>query len=228
MEPERVALLFEERQLSYGELNAQANRLAHRLIELGVGPDVLVGIAVERGLEMIVSLLAVLKAGGAYVPLDPEYPQERLGYMIEDSGIALLLSQSHLLQRLPAASGIACLALDQGAGLAGPSGERPAVAGASAEPRLRDVHLRFHRPSQEALASAERACRGIPTFRWRSSASGRTTGCCNSPPSISTASSSSSTHRSPVAPRWCCAAPRSGTARRCTGRSSSDASPRWT
>ncbi|PBW97093.1 non-ribosomal peptide synthase/polyketide synthase [Pseudomonas aeruginosa] len=113
MESERVALLFEERQLSYGELNAQANRLAHRLIELGVGPDVLVGIAVERGLEMIVSLLAVLKAGGAYVPLDPEYPQERLGYMIEDSGIALLLSQSHLLQRLPAASGIACLALDQ-------------------------------------------------------------------------------------------------------------------
>ncbi|HHW2246306.1 TPA: non-ribosomal peptide synthase/polyketide synthase [Pseudomonas aeruginosa] len=113
MEPERVALLFEERQLSYGELNAQANRLAHRLIELGVGPDVLVGIAVERGLEMIVSLLAVLKAGGAYVPLDPEYPQERLGYMIEDSGIALLLSQSHLLQRLPAAAGIACLALDQ-------------------------------------------------------------------------------------------------------------------
>ncbi|HHF0034150.1 TPA: non-ribosomal peptide synthase/polyketide synthase [Pseudomonas aeruginosa] len=113
MEPERVALLFEERQLSYGELNAQANRLAHRLIELGVGPDVLVGIAVERGLEMIVSLLAVLKAGGAYVPLDPEYPQERLSYMIEDSGIALLLSQSHLLQRLPAASGIACLALDQ-------------------------------------------------------------------------------------------------------------------
>ncbi|WP_434039297.1 non-ribosomal peptide synthase/polyketide synthase [Pseudomonas aeruginosa] len=113
VEPERVALLFEERQLSYGELNAQANRLAHRLIELGVGPDVLVGIAVERGLEMIVSLLAVLKAGGAYVPLDPEYPQERLGYMIEDSGIALLLSQSHLLQRLPAAAGIACLALDQ-------------------------------------------------------------------------------------------------------------------
>ncbi|MBN5518265.1 amino acid adenylation domain-containing protein, partial [Pseudomonas aeruginosa] len=113
MEPERVALLFEERQLSYGELNAQANRLAHRLIELGVGPDVLVGIAVERGLEMIVSLLAVLKAGGAYVPLDPEYPQERLGYMIEDSGIALLLSQSHLLQRLPAAAGIACLALDR-------------------------------------------------------------------------------------------------------------------
>ncbi|WP_330534903.1 non-ribosomal peptide synthase/polyketide synthase [Pseudomonas aeruginosa] len=113
MEPERVALLFEERQLSYGELNAQANRLAHRLIELGVGPDVLVGIAVERSLDMVVGLLAILKAGGAYVPLDPEYPLERLGYMIEDSGIALLLSQSHLLQRLPAASGIACLALDQ-------------------------------------------------------------------------------------------------------------------
>ena len=111
--PERVALLFEDCQLSYGELNAQANRLAHRLIELGVGPEVLVGIAVERGLAMIVSLLAVLKAGGAYVPLDPEYPRERLGYMIEDSGIALLLSQSHLLQRLPASAGLSCLALDQ-------------------------------------------------------------------------------------------------------------------
>ncbi|MGN8262218.1 AMP-binding protein, partial [Pseudomonas sp. SMSB3] len=76
------------------ELNAEANRLAAHLRGLGVGPDVLVGIAAERSLEMVIGLLAILKAGGAYVPLDPEYPQERLAYMFDDSGIALLLTQS--------------------------------------------------------------------------------------------------------------------------------------
>ncbi|NKI72834.1 AMP-binding protein, partial [Collimonas pratensis] len=69
--PDAVALVFEERQMTYSELNAQANRLAHYLRERGVGPDVLVGICVERSLEMVVGLLAILKAGGAYVPLDP-------------------------------------------------------------------------------------------------------------------------------------------------------------
>ena len=86
-------MVYGERALDYGELNLRANRLAHRLIELGVGPDVLVGLAAERSLEMIVGLLAILKAGGAYVPLDPRYPSDRLGYMIEDSGIRLLLTQ---------------------------------------------------------------------------------------------------------------------------------------
>ncbi len=70
-------------------------------MELGVGPDALVGIATERSLEMVIGLLAVLKAGAAYVPLDPEYPQDRLSYMIEDSGIGLLLTQQHLLTQLP-------------------------------------------------------------------------------------------------------------------------------
>ncbi len=83
-----------------GELNRRANRLAHYLRELGVRPDGRVaGIAVERGLEMVVGLLGVLKAGGAYVPLDPEYPRERLSYMLEDSGAAVLLTQGHLRQR---------------------------------------------------------------------------------------------------------------------------------
>ncbi|WP_459748110.1 AMP-binding protein, partial [Pseudomonas sp. 3A(2025)] len=76
--PQATALVFGGQSLSYTELNQQANRLAHKLRELGVSPDVLVGIAVERSLEMVVGLLAILKAGGAYVPLDPEYPQERL------------------------------------------------------------------------------------------------------------------------------------------------------
>ncbi|MBX4378499.1 AMP-binding protein, partial [Mycobacterium tuberculosis] len=80
----------------YDQLNRRANRLAHRLRELGVGPDVRVGVALERSLEMVVSLLAILKAGGAYVPLDPSYPRERLVHMLQDSGIELLLSQPEL------------------------------------------------------------------------------------------------------------------------------------
>ncbi|MBC3413316.1 amino acid adenylation domain-containing protein, partial [Pseudomonas sp. SWRI51] len=108
--PEAPALAFGATTLSYAQLNARANRLAHHLIALGVGPDVLVGIAVERSVEMVVGLLAILKAGGAYVPLDPEYPQDRLSYMIEDSGVELLLTQSHLA--LPLAEGVRTLALD--------------------------------------------------------------------------------------------------------------------
>ncbi|WP_416196956.1 amino acid adenylation domain-containing protein [Pseudomonas sp. Teo4] len=111
--PDAVALVFGERQLSYRELNGQANQLAHQLIGQGVGPDVLVGICVERSLEMVVSLLAVLKAGGAYVPLDPEYPRERLAYMFEDSGIALLLTQSHLRDQLPVPGSVRALNVDE-------------------------------------------------------------------------------------------------------------------
>ncbi|WP_394543881.1 non-ribosomal peptide synthase/polyketide synthase [Azorhizophilus paspali] len=112
--PEAVALVFGEQEMSYGELNGRANRLAHRLVELGVGPDVPVGIAVERGVEMVVGLLAILKAGGAYVPLDPEYPEERLAYMIGDSGVGLLLTQRHLQDRLPPADGVQSLFLEPG------------------------------------------------------------------------------------------------------------------
>jgi hypothetical protein len=78
--PEAVAVVFEDQQLTYGELNRRANQVAHHLRSLGVGPDTLVGICVERSLEMIVGFLGILKAGGAYVPLDPSYPQERLGF----------------------------------------------------------------------------------------------------------------------------------------------------
>ncbi|NER62038.1 AMP-binding protein, partial [Pseudomonas sp. MAFF212428] len=86
--------------------------LAHALIARGVGPDVLVGIAAERSIEMVVGLLAILKAGGAYVPLDPEYPRERLSYLFEDSAITLLLTQQHLLDDLPVPAGLPVLALD--------------------------------------------------------------------------------------------------------------------
>ncbi|HEK1769410.1 TPA: AMP-binding protein, partial [Pseudomonas putida] len=111
--PDATALVFGERQLSYRQLDALANQWAHRLHAAGVGPDVLVGVAAERSVEMVVALLAVIKAGGAYVPLDPEYPRERLAYMIEDSGIELLLTQSHLREQLPLPQGLECLLLDQ-------------------------------------------------------------------------------------------------------------------
>ncbi|MBV4490402.1 non-ribosomal peptide synthetase [Pseudomonas oryzicola] len=110
--PDAPALVFGEQALSYAELNRRANQLAHRLREQGVGPDVLVGIAMERSLEMVIGLLGIVKAGGAYLPLDPEYPQERLRYMFDDSGIGLLLSQSHLRDSLPIPVGLRCLELD--------------------------------------------------------------------------------------------------------------------
>ncbi|WP_397458261.1 amino acid adenylation domain-containing protein [Pseudomonas asplenii] len=111
--PDALAVTHGSRSLTYGELNRRANQLAHHLRACGVGPDGLVGLAVDRGLEMLVGLLAILKAGGAYVPLDPDYPEDRLAYMIEDSRIRLLLTQSHLLGRLPIPDGVHSLCLDQ-------------------------------------------------------------------------------------------------------------------
>ncbi|VVN37237.1 Linear gramicidin synthase subunit B [Pseudomonas fluorescens] len=109
--PEAPALVFGDCQLTYAQLDARTNQLAHYLREQGVGPDVLVGIAAERSLEMVIGLLAILKAGGAYVPLDPEYPAERLAYMVDDSAIGLLLTQSALLGVLPT-EGVKVIALD--------------------------------------------------------------------------------------------------------------------
>ncbi|MEH2523002.1 MULTISPECIES: non-ribosomal peptide synthase/polyketide synthase [unclassified Bradyrhizobium] len=97
--PDAVALVFGDEELSYVQLNGRANRLAWRLRDRGAGTDVVVGLALDRGVEMMVALLAVLKAGGAYLPLDPEYPPERLAHMMRDSGAALVLTQSTLLDQ---------------------------------------------------------------------------------------------------------------------------------
>ena len=94
--PQAIAVVFEQEELSYAELNRRANQLAHYLRQLGVRPDSRVAICVERSLEMVVALLAVLKAGGAYVPLDPAYPVDRLHFMIQDSEPVVLLTQQHL------------------------------------------------------------------------------------------------------------------------------------
>src|SRR5947209_5019771 len=94
--PDAVALVCAERRLSYRQLNQQANQLAHLLRGAGVGPGVLVGLCLERSIEMVVSILGVLKAGGSYTPLDPAYSQERLAGMIADARLALLLTRSEL------------------------------------------------------------------------------------------------------------------------------------
>ena len=111
--PDDIAVVFEEQKLTYQELNVKANQLAHHLQNLGVKPEVLVGICVERSLEMVIGLLAILKAGGAYVPLDPAYPAERLAYMLSDSQASVLLTQSQLVSSLTAYQGdVVCLDKD--------------------------------------------------------------------------------------------------------------------
>jgi amino acid adenylation domain-containing protein len=99
--PNNIAVVYENEQLTYAELNQKANQLAHYLQQLGVGPEVLVGICVERSLLMVVGLLGILKAGGAYVPFDPTYPKNRLGFMLEDARVPVLLTQQKLVKKLP-------------------------------------------------------------------------------------------------------------------------------
>lgn len=99
--PDAAAVVFEERLLTYSELNGRANKLAEHLQDLGVGPETLVAICAERSIELVVGLLAILKAGGAYVPLDPDYPVERLAFMLSDAKAPVLLTQRRLLARLP-------------------------------------------------------------------------------------------------------------------------------
>jgi amino acid adenylation domain-containing protein len=99
--PDAIAVEFEDKRLTYIQLNQRANKIAHHLRTLGVGPEVVVGICVERSLEMVVGLLGILKAGGGYVPLDPEYPTERLSFMLQDAQVKVLLTQQRLVEKLP-------------------------------------------------------------------------------------------------------------------------------
>jgi natural product biosynthesis luciferase-like monooxygenase protein len=122
--PNAIAITCRDESLTYAELNARANQLARRLHSLGVGPDVLVGLCVERSVEMMVGLIAIQKAGGAYVPLDPTYPKDRIAYMVEDSKVPVLLSQEWLRDDLPKhRATVICLDSDW-----------PSIATESAEP----------------------------------------------------------------------------------------------
>ncbi|MEA5624654.1 non-ribosomal peptide synthetase, partial [Nostoc sp. UHCC 0251] len=111
--PDAVAVVFEDQQLTYQQLNCRANQLAYYLQSLGVKPDTLVGICVERSLEMVVGLLGILKAGGAYLPLDPDYPAQRLSFMLEDAQVRVLLTQRQLKEKLLEYQGqVVCLDTD--------------------------------------------------------------------------------------------------------------------
>ena len=157
--PEAAALVFEDRTLSYAALEAHANRLAHHLRGLGVGPETVVGLCVERSPEMVIGLLGILKAGAAYLPLDPHYPAERLAFMLADAGAAVLVTQAGAAQRPPAgadAAGGRSVRLDA---------DWPAIARAARAPRpqlsldprppgLRHLHLRLNRTHQRASSSS--------------------------------------------------------------------------
>jgi amino acid adenylation domain-containing protein len=123
--PDAVAVVCEGEQLTYQELNRRSNQLAHHLRALGVGPEVAVGVCLERSLEMVIGLLAILKAGGVYVPLDPAYPTERLAFMLKDAQVPVLLTLERLVAGLPECeAGVICL--DSGWGtIASESGENP-------------------------------------------------------------------------------------------------------
>ena len=153
--PRPWRVVFEGQELTYGELNARANRLAHHLIGLGVGPESLVGICLERSVEMVVALLAILKAGGAYLPLDPDYPEARLAYMLADAAPGLVLT--HRRPRRAAAGGGAGARLwmrprrrRRWAGprrATRPDADRTAPL-RPATPGLRHLHLGLHRHPQ--------------------------------------------------------------------------------
>ena len=111
--PEAIAVVWGEQKISYQELNVRANQVARYLRRQGVGPEIRVGLCVERSIEMVVGMLGILKAGGAYVPLDPEYPAERLRWMLKDAGTSVLLGQEGVLSQLPSYSGqMVCLDRD--------------------------------------------------------------------------------------------------------------------
>ena len=123
--PDSRAISFEGVDLTYRQLNGHANRLGHRLKKLGVGPEVLVGLFLERSIDMIVGILGILKAGGAYVPMDPSYPRERLGYILEDSRAPIVLTQESLLHGLPTFAGRTVCLDSEWNEIARESGENP-------------------------------------------------------------------------------------------------------
>jgi amino acid adenylation domain-containing protein/non-ribosomal peptide synthase protein (TIGR01720 family) len=123
--PDRLALIFEDRFLTYAELETRADLLARYLRGLGVGPESIVGVFMERSLEMVLSLLAILKAGGAYLPLDPDHPRQRLATIMREAGLAVVLTQQHLRSELPQTSARVVCPESQWAGIADESAQRP-------------------------------------------------------------------------------------------------------
>ena len=155
--PAAPAVRFEGESLTYAALDAAANRLAHGLRRRGVGPEVRVGISVEKGPGMALAILAVLKAGGAYVPVDPAYPFERIAYMLRDSGAVLLLAEPHLAGRFAGAGGVPVLALDalREEAAAAPAG--PPASGAGPENLAYVIYTSGSTGTPKGAAVAHRA-----------------------------------------------------------------------
>ena len=189
--PEATAVVFPgapDQTLTYRELNERANRLAHHLRALGVGPDVPVAICLERSLDMAVAVLAVLKAGGAYVPLDPTYPRERLLQMLEDTAAPVVVSHAATRDRLPADRPCAPRLARRG-----PASDRRAARHESRErrrarqPAVCDLHVGLHRAAEGDRALAPRAGQPRRGGIWRRSPKGAA--CCSSRRSASTRAS---------------------------------------
>lgn len=186
--PEATAVVHGEIELSYRELNRRANVLAHRLRAEGVGPDVPVGIAMQRSPELVVALLAVLKAGGAYVPMDPGYPAERLAFLAEDSGIGLLLTQTFLQDELPFNAQLTNLCLDD------PSLFQNVPAQWDGNPEQRACPEHLPTSSIPLVRPGARRALASPMARWSITCAGcrsasswrRTSGCCSGPRVAST------------------------------------------
>jgi amino acid adenylation domain-containing protein len=130
--PSAVAVAYQEQEISYADLNRRANQLAHYLRSLGVGPDKLVGICLERSPEMVIGILGILKAGGAYLPLDPSYPRDRLSFIIEDAQLSVLLTEQKLAGLLSATEARLVLTDSEQETIGLASTENPAIAGAAA------------------------------------------------------------------------------------------------
>ena len=154
--PDAVAVTHKDGQLNYGELDRRSNQLAHHLRGLGVGREQVVGLCMERSLDLVVGLLGILKAGGAYLPLDPSYPPQRLAYMMADARVSVLVTQAALAGQLPEHHAqVVRLDADRAAIEGQP--ETPACErGASQQSGLRDLHLRFDRPSEGRDGPASR------------------------------------------------------------------------
>ncbi len=149
--PGALAVLFEGQELTYGELNCRANQLARKLISLGAAPGALIGVFMERSLEMVVGLLGILKSGAAYMPIDPSYPAQRTAYMIEDAHSLVLLTQKRFRDTLPP-NGSQVFYLDgdwqEEFGLQ--DGTNPEITLAETGPCLFDLHIGIDRNPQRS------------------------------------------------------------------------------